>query len=65
MYIQSLMAAANAVDDNENKKNVIIGLLLGISSSVFIGSSFIFKKKALMRLSLRAGTSAVQKQEFC
>lgn len=35
-----------------------IGLALAISSSVFIGSSFIIKKKALARISRRGGLRA-------
>lgn len=44
---------------NQSSKDVYIGLLLAVSSSFFIGISFIFKKKSLLRLngdgSLRAG----------
>ncbi|XP_067119735.1 magnesium transporter NIPA2 [Centruroides vittatus] len=43
----------------ENKKNFYIGLSLAVSSSLFIGSSFIVKKKGLLRISrhgqIRAG----------
>ena len=34
----------------ENDTDFIIGLSLAISSSIFIGTSFIFKKKGLLRL---------------
>lgn len=36
-------------------RDFYIGLILAISSSIFIGSSFIVKKKGLMKLSVRAG----------
>ncbi|XP_023233838.1 magnesium transporter NIPA2-like isoform X1 [Centruroides sculpturatus] len=43
----------------ENKKNFYIGLSLAVSSSLFIGSSFIVKKKGLLRINrhgqIRAG----------
>lgn len=38
-------------------RDFYIGLILAISSSIFIGSSFIVKKKGLMKLSVRAGSS--------
>ncbi|CAN2388469.1 magnesium ion transmembrane transporter activity, partial [Pristimantis euphronides] len=43
-----------------NKYNLYIGLLLAISSSVFIGSSFIMKKKGLLRLADKGATRAGQ-----
>ncbi|XP_063316001.1 magnesium transporter NIPA3 [Pelobates fuscus] len=43
-----------------NKYNIYIGLLLGISSSLFIGSSFIMKKKGLLRLAEKGITRAGQ-----
>uniref|UniRef100_A0A8C5PD03 NIPA like domain containing 1 n=1 Tax=Leptobrachium leishanense TaxID=445787 RepID=A0A8C5PD03_9ANUR len=43
-----------------NKYNIYIGLLLGISSSLFIGSSFIMKKKGLLRLADKGVTRAGQ-----
>ena len=36
-------------------KDFYIGLALAISSSLFIGSSFIVKKKGLLKLNVRAG----------
>ena len=36
--------------DVHSNKDFIIGLSLAISSSLFIGVSFIFKKKGLLRL---------------
>ncbi|KAM8939950.1 magnesium transporter NIPA3 [Pelodytes ibericus] len=43
-----------------NKYSLYIGLLLGISSSLFIGSSFIMKKKGLLRLADKGVTRAGQ-----
>ncbi|KAG8591817.1 hypothetical protein GDO81_000317 [Engystomops pustulosus] len=43
-----------------NKYNLYIGLMLAISSSLFIGSSFIMKKKGLLRLADKGVTRAGQ-----
>ncbi|XP_063777041.1 magnesium transporter NIPA3 [Pseudophryne corroboree] len=43
-----------------NKYNLYIGLMLAISSSLFIGSSFIMKKKGLLRLAEKGVTRAGQ-----
>ncbi|EDL37829.1 mCG12045, isoform CRA_b [Mus musculus] len=43
----------------ENKYNLYVGLVLAISSSVFIGSSFILKKKGLLQLADKGITRAV------
>ncbi|KAM4052880.1 magnesium transporter NIPA3 [Anomaloglossus baeobatrachus] len=43
-----------------NKYNLYIGLILAISSSLFIGSSFIMKKKGLLRLADKGVTRAGQ-----
>ncbi|XP_075051435.1 magnesium transporter NIPA3 [Mixophyes fleayi] len=43
-----------------NKYNLYIGLMLAISSSLFIGSSFIMKKKGLLRLAEKGITRAGQ-----
>jgi len=46
------------IDMEGSKKNLAdfyIGLMLAISSSAFIGSSFILKKKGLLKINLRAG----------
>ncbi|PVD34455.1 hypothetical protein C0Q70_05729 [Pomacea canaliculata] len=59
----TLLPAHNMTTDREptpeEMRDFYIGLLLAISSSIFIGSSFIFKKKGLLRLarnsSVRAG----------
>ncbi|OCT99479.1 magnesium transporter NIPA3 [Xenopus laevis] len=42
------------------KYNLYIGLILAISSSLFIGSSFIMKKKGLLRLADKGSTRAGQ-----
>lgn len=53
------------VNDSEKKENIYtvhefyIGLMLAVSSSFFIGSSFIIKKKGLIRLS-RYGAGALR-----
>ena len=39
----------------KNMRDFYIGLFLACSSSIFIGTSFILKKKGLLRLSHRAG----------
>lgn len=48
-----------------NRLDFYIGLSLALSSSVFIGASFILKKKGLLRLaskgSTRAGTGNILK----
>lgn len=44
----------------ENKYNLYIGLILAVSSSIFIGSSFIMKKKGLLRLAEKGVTRAGQ-----
>lgn len=44
----------------ENKYNLYVGLVLAISSSVFIGSSFILKKKGLLQLADKGITRAGQ-----
>ncbi|KAM5192269.1 magnesium transporter NIPA3 [Mantella aurantiaca] len=43
-----------------NKYNLYIGLILAVSSSIFIGSSFIMKKKGLLRLAEKGVTRAGQ-----
>ena len=42
---------------SKDMRDFYIGLFLACSSSIFIGTSFIFKKKGLLRLSHRAGTA--------
>ena len=38
------------VANPDSNKDFVVGLSLAISSSLFIGASFIFKKKGLLRL---------------
>jgi len=49
--------------DAANRTDFYIGLALAVSSTIFIGGSFILKKKGLLRLaktgSTRAGTIAL------
>ncbi|KAG8516526.1 Magnesium transporter NIPA3, partial [Galemys pyrenaicus] len=53
--ITNLNISANA----ENKYNLYVGLVLAVSSSIFIGSSFILKKKGLLQLANKGFTRAV------
>jgi len=46
------------VDEQKTKLDFIIGLSLAISSSIFIGVSFIFKKKGLLRLEAKGQARA-------
>lgn len=52
----------------ENKYSLYVGLGLAVSSSIFIGSSFILKKKGLLQLAnkgvTRAGKKRVQLTHF-
>ena len=48
--------------NTENKYNLYIGLVLAISSSIFIGSSFILKKKGLLQLAKKGVTRAGKRQ---
>uniref|UniRef100_A0A672KB88 Magnesium transporter NIPA2 n=1 Tax=Sinocyclocheilus grahami TaxID=75366 RepID=A0A672KB88_SINGR len=54
---------------DRGKYDFYIGLALAISSSIFIGGSFILKKKGLLRLarkgSMRAGICFIQTHLFC
>lgn len=52
---KTIIANGGDVIDNEfvtvtSQQDFLIGLSLAISSSIFIGVSFIFKKKGLLRL---------------
>ena len=49
------MVDDNTHDEEQAAKDFYIGLSLACSSSIFIGASFIFKKKGLLNLSVRAG----------
>ncbi|XP_055967168.1 magnesium transporter NIPA3 [Sorex fumeus] len=44
----------------ENKYSLYVGLILAVSSSIFIGSSFILKKKGLLQLANKGFTRAGQ-----
>lgn len=45
----------------ENKYSLYVGLVLAVSSSIFIGSSFILKKKGLLQLANKGSTRAGKK----
>jgi hypothetical protein len=51
------------MDIGTNRTDFYIGLSLAMSSSIFIGGSFILKKKGLLRLSskgfMRAGITTI------
>jgi hypothetical protein len=55
--ITNLSISANV----ENKYSLYVGLALAISSSIFIGSSFILKKKGLLQLANKGVTRAGKK----
>uniref|UniRef100_G3SLY0 NIPA like domain containing 1 n=2 Tax=Loxodonta africana TaxID=9785 RepID=G3SLY0_LOXAF len=46
--------------NTENKYSLYVGLVLAVSSSIFIGSSFILKKKGLLQLAKKGVTRAGQ-----
>ena len=50
--------AVDEIGDEDSYRNFYIGLGLAISSSVFIGSSFIIKKKGLLRVAQSSGVRA-------
>ncbi|KAJ1215030.1 hypothetical protein NDU88_002640 [Pleurodeles waltl] len=52
--------ALSTVASLEGKYSLYIGLALAISSSIFIGSSFILKKKGLLKVSEKGATRAGQ-----
>lgn len=57
-------ASSLAMGQDRGKYDFYIGLGLAVSSSIFIGGSFILKKKGLLRLarkgSMRAGTDLLR-----
>ncbi|CAI9158668.1 unnamed protein product [Rangifer tarandus platyrhynchus] len=53
-------SGANLSVSTESKYSLYIGLVLAISSSIFIGSSFILKKKGLLQLAKKGVTRAGQ-----
>lgn len=56
--MNDIAAETNNVDKIYSSHEFYIGLGLAVSSSVFIGSSFIIKKKALIRLNRIGGVRA-------
>lgn len=44
-----------AVMSGSSMQDFYVGLILATSSTIFIGTSFIFTKKGLLQLSVRAG----------
>lgn len=56
--LTNLNISANA----ENKYSLYVGLVLAVSSSIFIGSSFILKKKGLLQLANKGVTRAGKKR---
>lgn len=56
-------SVTTTMGQDRGKYDFYIGLALAISSSIFIGGSFILKKKGLLRLarkgSMRAGTAQI------
>lgn len=56
--ISNLIISANV----ESKYSLYVGLVLAVSSSIFIGSSFILKKKGLLQLAKKGITRAGKKQ---
>ena len=44
---------------HDESKDFFIGLALAISSSIFIGASFIFKKKGLLRLEAKVNAHSL------
>ncbi|XP_003985500.3 magnesium transporter NIPA3 [Felis catus] len=54
--ISNLIISANV----ENRYSLYVGLMLAVSSSIFIGSSFILKKKGLLQLAKKGITRAGQ-----
>ena len=52
---QSVNGSVGGMGDERTLRDFYIGLTLAMSSSVFIGSSIIIKKKGLLKLTVRAG----------
>ncbi|XP_065763251.1 magnesium transporter NIPA3 isoform X3 [Muntiacus reevesi] len=59
LYRDLNSSITNLSISTENKYSLYIGLVLAISSSIFIGSSFILKKKGLLQLARKGVTRAV------
>ncbi|KAB0368248.1 hypothetical protein FD755_020014, partial [Muntiacus reevesi] len=60
LYRDLNSSITNLSISTENKYSLYIGLVLAISSSIFIGSSFILKKKGLLQLARKGVTRAGQ-----
>ncbi|KAB0345383.1 hypothetical protein FD754_022309, partial [Muntiacus muntjak] len=60
LYRDLNSSITNLSISKENKYSLYIGLVLAISSSIFIGSSFILKKKGLLQLARKGVTRAGQ-----
>lgn len=58
MYSSYTGISSCAPDPVQFNKDFIIGLTLAISSSVFIGTSFILKKKGLLRVARNSSSRA-------
>ena len=58
LYRDLNSSITNLSVSTENKYSLYIGLVLAISSSIFIGSSFILKKKGLLQLAKKGVTRA-------
>ncbi|CAB4414685.1 unnamed protein product [Rhizophagus irregularis] len=58
-------ASANGISLNQNDPVFkSVGLILAITSGVFIGSSFVFKKKGLLQSQKQAGSEAGQGHSY-
>jgi hypothetical protein len=60
---QTIVLASSASMSSQN--DFYIGLMLAASSSIFIGTSFIFTKKGLLRLTVRAGKFFLELYDCC
>ncbi|XP_007947638.1 magnesium transporter NIPA3 [Orycteropus afer afer] len=60
MNLNSSIANLSISEKAENKYSIYVGLILAVSSSIFIGSSFILKKKGLLQLANKGVTRAGQ-----
>ncbi|XP_006894241.1 PREDICTED: magnesium transporter NIPA3 [Elephantulus edwardii] len=60
MDLNSSVTNLSISANTESKYSLYVGLALAISSSIFIGSSFVLKKKGLLRLAKKGVTRAGQ-----
>ena len=59
LYFDLASSATDVINGHESStRDFYIGLGLAVSSSIFIGSSFIIKKKGLLRVAVNSGTRA-------